>query len=245
MGVGFALVLLAFPAWCRADIYQFIDAQGVVHYTNVPTVGNLKRVLKENTPSPKAKKPRTQMVRTAKSAPSFPDPPRSERGSLDSYSDLIASTAGQYGIDAALVRSIIRVESNFNPWAVSRKGAMGLMQLMPDTAARYGVRDAFNPAQNISGGVRYLRDLFAMFGGNLPHVLAAYNAGEQNVLRWNGIPPFSETQDYVRKVTRHYTGVGWDGSFQVASSRPIFKLTLADGTLLYTDDPGYYSRRIR
>jgi hypothetical protein len=245
------LALLAIPAWSGADIYQFVDAQGTVHYTNVPTGGNAKRVLKESSPASKAKKARTQ-TRVAKGSPSFSGPPRSERGSSlperqagDSYSDLIASTAGQYGIDAALVRSIIRVESNFNPLAVSRKGAMGLMQLMPDTAARYGVRDAFNPAQNISGGVRYLSDLFAMFGGNLPHVLAAYNAGEQNVLRWNGVPPFAETQDYVRKVTRHYTGVGWDGSFQVASSRPIFKLTLADGTLLYTDDPGYYGKRIR
>lgn len=241
MGVGFALALLAIPAWCGADIYQFVDAQGVVHYTNVPTGGNLKRVLKESSPASKAKKTRTQ-VRVSKASPSVSGP--QSAGSPDSYSDLIATAAGQHGIDAALVKSIIRVESNFNPWAVSRKGAMGLMQLMPETAARYGVRDAFNPTQNIAGGVRYLRDLFEMFGGNLSYVLAAYNAGEQNVLKWNGIPPFAETQDYVRKVTRHYTG-RWDGSFQVASSRPIFKLTLADGTLLYTDDPGYYSRRIR
>ena len=122
------------------------------------------------------------------------------RARESSYDGLIARTADDFGVDYALVRAVVHAESSFNPTAVSSKGAHGLMQLMPTTAQRYGVRDLVDPEQNIAGGVRYLRDLLKMFGHNIRLALAAYNAGENAVLRFNGVPPYAETQRYVRKV---------------------------------------------
>ena len=113
--------------------------------------------------------------------------------------------ARRHGVDPLLVRAVIRVESNFDPRAVSPKGAAGLMQLMPETAMRYGVDNRFDPAQNVDGGVRYLRDLMAMFDGNLSLALAAYNAGEGAVLKYGRrIPPYPETQQYVVWVRSFY-----------------------------------------
>src|SRR5574341_2024556 len=111
-------------------------------------------------------------------------------------------------MDPALVKAIIRAESNFDPFALSRKGAQGLMQLMPRTAGRYAVGNAYDPEANIRGGVRYLRSLHDMFPGQLPLVLAAYNAGENAVLRYDGIPPFPETRDYVARVLGFYGSRG-------------------------------------
>lgn len=116
------------------------------------------------------------------------------------YDRLIRRTAAQQQVDPALIKAVMHVESGFNPHAVSDKGAMGLMQVMPDTAQRYGVEDLFDPAQNVRAGALYLRDLQKMFRNNMRLVLAAYNAGENAVLRYKGIPPFDETRDYVRKV---------------------------------------------
>ena len=104
------------------------------------------------------------------------------------------------------MRAVIQVESDFNPRCVSKKGARGLMQLMPGTAKRYGVKDVHDPADNIRGGVRYLADLLRMFGDDLPRVLAAYNAGENAVLRYGGIPPYDETQTYVKRAMTVYNG---------------------------------------
>jgi hypothetical protein len=117
---------------------------------------------------------------------------------------LIQQTANRFRVDPQLVHAIIQVESEYNPNAVSRKGAMGLMQLVPATALRFGVANPFDPQQNIEGGVTYLNYLLNLFGGNLALSLAAYNAGEQWVLRTGGIPAFPETRDYVRKVTNVY-----------------------------------------
>lgn len=117
----------------------------------------------------------------------------------------IDAIARRHGMDPLLVRAVIRVESNFDPRAVSPKGAAGLMQLMPQTAMRYGVENRFDPAQNVDGGVRYLRDLMAMFDGNLSLALAAYNAGEGAVLKHGRrIPPYPETQQYVVWVRSFY-----------------------------------------
>jgi len=124
------------------------------------------------------------------------------------YDRLINRTARANQVDAALVKAVMHVESAFNPHAVSDKGAQGLMQLMPDTAQRYGAEDLFDPVQNVRAGVLYLKDLQKMFKNNTRLVLAAYNAGENAVLRHKGIPPYDETQDYVRKVMkmhREYT----------------------------------------
>jgi hypothetical protein len=114
---------------------------------------------------------------------------------------LIRAAAEKHGVDEKLIGHVIAVESNFNPRAVSRKRALGLMQLLPRTAVRFSVADAFDPAQNIDAGTRYLKELLERFSGNLPFALAAYNAGPEMVERYRGIPPFPETQKYVRQIT--------------------------------------------
>jgi hypothetical protein len=127
----------------------------------------------------------------------------------DLYEQAIGDAAREHKIDPNLIRAVIHVESNFNPKAVSRKGAKGLMQLMPSTARMLGVRNAFVPEWNIAGGARYLATLLKRYG-NESHALAAYNAGDLHVQRYNGIPPFSETREYVRRVLllkKQYTAV--------------------------------------
>lgn len=119
--------------------------------------------------------------------------------------EFIEKTAARNAIDPKLVDAIIQVESNWNPIAISRKGAMGLMQLIPATAARFGVMDIFDPKQNIEGGIRYLRFLLDTFRGDLHLSLAAYNAGENTVLQIGGIPAYRETREYVDKVTTAYS----------------------------------------
>jgi soluble lytic murein transglycosylase-like protein len=132
-----------------------------------------------------------------------------------SYDDVVGQVAGTYGIDSALLHAVISVESGYNARAVSPKGASGLMQLMPQTARRYGVANALDPLQNLHGGARYLRDLLALFNSDLPLVLAAYNAGENAVARHgNQIPPYRETVAYVPKVLSYYA------QYQGARAKP-------------------------
>ncbi len=121
------------------------------------------------------------------------------------YAGVIEAAASRHGLDPALLHAVIRAESSYNPGAVSNKGAVGLMQLMPATAARYGVQDPYNPEENIHGGARYLSDLIEMFRSDIPLAVAAYNAGENNVIKYgHKIPPFQETQDYVTRVLGYY-----------------------------------------
>lgn len=117
---------------------------------------------------------------------------------------MIDQEAARHQVDPDLVRAIIRVESNFNPYAVSPAGARGLMQLIPATAQRFGVDNPFDPRANLDGGIRYLKYLLGMYGGNLPLTLAAYNAGENSVSRSQGVPSFQETQNYIRKIGALY-----------------------------------------
>ena len=179
-----ALVLLewaAVPFHGMADVYVYKDKQGVLTFTNVPTHQGYRRIIRENNgqgPSPVV--------------------------SADSYDDLILSASDRHRIDADLIRAVIRAESNFNSGARSNKGAMGLMQLMPDTARLHNVSDSFDPSENIDGGVRHLKLLLGRYQGDLQLSLAAYNAGIKAVEKYGGIPPFLETQDYVRRVLRYY-----------------------------------------
>ncbi|HEV2722376.1 MAG TPA: lytic transglycosylase domain-containing protein [Thermoanaerobaculia bacterium] len=119
------------------------------------------------------------------------------------YDKLIVEAAKKFDVDAALVSAVIKAESDFNPRELSNKGARGLMQLMPGTAARFGVNDSWDPVANIYGGVHYLRWLLETFDGNADYAVAAYNAGEGNVWKYNGVPPFRETINYVNRIARH------------------------------------------
>lgn len=127
------------------------------------------------------------------------------------WSYFIYHESQKQGIDDSLVKAVIYTESYFNPNATSHKGASGLMQLMPATAAKYGISDLYNPKQNIIAGIKHLKYLMSLYPNNLKHVLAAYNAGENAVKKYNGIPPYRETQGYVKKVMKHFK------RFQLAS----------------------------
>jgi soluble lytic murein transglycosylase-like protein len=145
-----------------------------------------------------------------------------------SYDHIITHYCQIYGIDPELVKILIEKESQFNPRAVSRSGAMGLMQLMPETAARLGVDNPYDPRQNIEGGVRFLRDLFAMFGGDLELTLAAYHAGPGIVKRINRVPSIPETMDYVDYILSRYGG---------SPVKQIYFTLTDEGTPLFTNCP--------
>jgi soluble lytic murein transglycosylase-like protein len=132
--------------------------------------------------------------------PTAPAPTRSAQLRTTAYSDLITNTAQTYGVDPILVQALIQVESNYHPRARSSKGAMGLMQLMPSVAKEYNVRNAYDPAANISAGVQKLKGLLDKWGGDVRMALAAYNAGDGAVAKFNGIPPYRETQGYVSRI---------------------------------------------
>jgi membrane-bound lytic murein transglycosylase B len=128
-----------------------------------------------------------------------------KRGPLfrSKYDKIIVEAAKKFDVDAALVSAVIKAESDFNPREVSNKGARGLMQLMPGTATRYGVTDSYDPTANVYGGVRYLKWLLQTFEGNADYAVAAYNAGEGNVWKYNGVPPFRETINYINRIAKH------------------------------------------
>ena len=168
----------------RADIYVYVDHQGVMHFTNTPTSSNYKVYMKE-TPRVEPEAPQTWY-------------------SVESYDDVIGEAARLHGISPFLLKAMIHVESYFNPRAVSKKGAMGLMQIMPENLGALNISDPFDPWENIMGGTRYFRSMLERFNHQLPLALAAYNAGPGAVERYNDIPPYKETEDYVKKVMRFF-----------------------------------------
>jgi soluble lytic murein transglycosylase-like protein len=176
----------------RADIYKYVDRDGVIHFSNVSKKGQLVERHSETRPTPAPARPAT---------PSASSEAARNPTNYDAY---IREAARLYQIPEALVRAVIRVESNFDPRAVSRANAQGLMQLIPATAERMLVTDPFDARQNVLGGTRYLRVLANLFNGNIQFTLAAYNAGENAVIKYRGIPPFEETQMYVTKVMQFY-----------------------------------------
>jgi Transglycosylase SLT domain len=133
-----------------------------------------------------------------------PEPPKPTATATGPFSEFVAAAAARYGVDAELITSVIAVESNFDPKAVSRKNARGLMQLLPETAARLGVLNIFDPQENIDAGTRYLRELLQRYKNDLALALAAYNAGPERVEQYGRVPPYAETISYVRRVKRHY-----------------------------------------
>jgi hypothetical protein len=198
---------LATPA-LASDIYRHVEPDGTIAFTNVPTDSRYQKIGAR----PSRTVPRTTVIRQAAGT----DSPRSDGIRLDdlerevqrrpryALEEVITHHAGLQRLSPALVRAVIKAESDFDPWAMSRAGAMGLMQLMPQTAAEVGVFDPYDPEDNIGGGTRYLRYLLDRFQGNLALALAAYNAGLHRVERHRGVPPIQETRDYVMKVLRYY-----------------------------------------
>ena len=184
------LAVMVLPGFAHADIFAFTDSNGVTHFSNVPSDSRFKLMIAAS-PDPAASvAPGKKVDWLARSA---------------KYDQAIAGAAKANTIQAALVRAVIVVESGFNPHAVSKRGAVGLMQLLPATARRYGVKDIYDPEQNIRAGTHYLSDLLTRFDSNLELALAAYNAGEEAVERYGRhIPPYAETLAYVPSVMRVY-----------------------------------------
>lgn len=157
----------------RADVYRYIDAQGNLHFTDTPNHDRWNLYIKEKPSSSSA---------------------------TQSYQKIIRLHAQSFRLEEALVKAVIKVESDYQSQTVSRKGAQGLMQLIPETARYLKVYDPFDPNENIRGGSQYLRQMLDMFDNNLELALAAYNAGPQTVKRYKGIPPYDETRNYVKRV---------------------------------------------
>lgn len=180
LAVGLIIIFSASGAF--ADIYRYIDENGVMHFTNAPTSSNqdFKLFLRES----------------RKSLPSW--------YYSEKYDDVITQASERFGVSFSLLKAIIKAESDFDPQAVSKKGAMGLMQIMPQNFKLLGLKDPFDPTQNIHAGARYFKQLYDRFDGKLALTLAAYNAGPKAVDRYKTIPPFEETEEYVRRVLKYY-----------------------------------------
>ncbi|UCD33913.1 MAG: lytic transglycosylase domain-containing protein [Desulfobacterales bacterium] len=176
--LAFNVLTMALPLY--ADIYTYTDSQGVRHFTNVPTSSKYKIYIKEKS---------RQSVNTYET---------------DRYDDLITKASNKYGVSFSLLKALIKTESDFDPWAVSKVGAKGLMQIMPENLKRLNINDPFDPRENIMGGTLYLKQLIKRFNGKLSLALAAYNAGPKMVENYQRIPPFPETEDFVKRVMKYY-----------------------------------------
>ncbi len=214
------LIFLSAPLMSQS-LFSYIDENGIRVLTNVPPKGKVQDL--KTTGAPMATPELTSAGTARKGASAF-DP-------------VIEKYATQYQLDPSLVRSVIATESGFNPKAVSSKGARGLMQLMPSTASLVGVTDAFDPEQNILGGVKHLRYLLDTFNNDLPLSLAAYNAGAGRVQRVGGIPNIRETQDYVRSVTRRYGKIRMSQQSAAPAAPTMFRFTDTQGVLHLTNIP--------
>jgi soluble lytic murein transglycosylase len=178
--VGIALLIpLLFPSFSSADIYRYIDENGVMHFTNAPTSEKFKLFMRER---------------------------RIFISKLDSkqFDPIIEKASKKYGLEAPLIKAVIKAESDFDPNAISHKGARGLMQIMPMNYRLLNVENPFDPYQSIDGGARYLREMMDRFDGKLTLSLAAYNAGPGAVDRHGGVPPYQETEQYIERVMRYY-----------------------------------------
>jgi soluble lytic murein transglycosylase-like protein len=224
------VVLILSVISTSADIYKYVDEEGVVNYTDMPRHKKSLKIVKTDHP------------------PVDPDEPAREL-KRNGYHHIVNEKAGKYEVDPSLVHAVIKAESNGSRFAVSRKGAMGLMQLMPATAYELQVRDPFDPEENIDGGTRYLKSLIERFNGDLTLALAAYNAGPKAVEKGYAVPSIPETKHYVKKVLSLYNGgtsypllAGRDGDKpRTQVVLPVYKVYNGDGTILFTNSPVYRS----
>ena len=226
------LVLWAIPA--HGQIVSYKDSDGKRVFINAEPV----------TPVRPAKIP---LLKTAAngitpstaqtSFAASPEMSAAEQANREKIEEMIREVSARYRVDPALVRAVMQTESNWNSSAVSRKGALGLMQLVPGTAQQLGVNNAFDPKQNLDGGVRYLHMLLERYNGDLDKALAAYNAGPSAVDRAGGIPRYRETRDYVQKVTDSYFRPGSDRLPRAFDERrPIYRAVEADGRVVFTNE---------
>ena len=228
-----ALVVWAIPT--RGQIVSYTDDGGRRIFVNAtPSIASqrVKGVL------PRGFRPTGNGLQTTQSLQdaSFPMS-AAEQANREKIEEMIREVSARYRVDPALVRAVIQTESNWNSTAVSRKGALGLMQLVPTTAQRMGVTNAFDPKQNLDGGVHYLRTLLERYNGDLDRALAAYNAGPGAVDRAGGIPWFRETRDYVQKVTDSYYRPGSDRLPQAFEQhRPIYRAVEPDGRVVFSNE---------
>ncbi|MEC4684725.1 MAG: lytic transglycosylase domain-containing protein [Nitrospirota bacterium] len=223
------VIILFFPQSAFSEIYKYVDAKGNDHFTNTPVQKDAELIIKEK------KEPVTP---SANNTTTY-----SSDNSLESYKVLAEKTAKRYALDPELVKAVIEIESGWNPRAVSSRGAIGLMQLMPDTAMDMGVRNPYDPEQNIEGGVKYLKRLVDRFG-DVKLALAAYNAGPSVVKRYGSIPPYTETLLYVQDILFQFnSGNGRPLKRSQQNNRKrnerIYKVVLKNGHTLYTNTPVY------
>ncbi len=174
--IAVLFILVAVPA-VLADIYMFIDSQGVLHFTNTPTSSQYTLYIRER-PKPAA--------------------------ATIQYDEIIEQASKRFDLSFFLIKAIIKVESDFDSRAVSKKGALGLMQIMPQNLQAFNIREPHDPKDNIMGGARYFKSLIERYNGKLPLALAAYNAGPTVVDKYRDIPPIKETEDYVQKVMKYF-----------------------------------------
>ena len=197
----------------HADTYLYRDRLGVLHFTNAPVQSATRVVLKDRPVIPASR----VLAMTPGMISGFA--PRLSPADRTQYDALIREIAQRYNVEYALVKAVIKAESDFDSRAISRKGALGLMQLMPQTAAQHQVRDVFLPRDNIEGGCRHLRMLLDRYGGNLPLAVAAYNAGVQRVEEAGGVPPIPETREYLARVLRYRWSYLHEGGGVLAARR--------------------------
>jgi soluble lytic murein transglycosylase-like protein len=196
------LVITSIGLASHADIYKYTDNNGVLHFTNIPDGKGYIKILSENNSSIKGE-----------------------------YDHIISTSSYKYNIEPAIIKAVITAESNWDPKAISHKGAIGLMQLMPTTAEDMRVSNPFDPGENIEGGTKYLRHLLNRFNGDLDLALAAYNAGPARVEQSGGVPAIPETIQYIKKVNKIYNGKAPEKRLK------IYKVTYDDGSVLYTNTP--------
>jgi soluble lytic murein transglycosylase len=200
--ISLILIMWSFANYSYADIYKYVDEDGVIHLTNIPKGNHYKKIIAENVIHRQTR-----------------------------YNQLIRSASFKYGIEPSLIKALITVESNWDSSAVSKKGAIGLMQIMPATATDMKIINPYDPGQNIEAGTRYLRFMLDRFKGNLNLALAAYNAGPATVEKSGGVPAIAETRNYIKKVLSIHNK---------RLSKPTartYRIVNDNGSILYTDNP--------